>query len=63
MAHHDRMNLAKLIYSMTYGELMAVAGELSAMRGAEVRPKIETQQEFAEALYDWAEANASDANG
>lgn len=63
MPHHDRQNLAKLIYSMPYGELMTVAGELAAMKDEEVRPKIETQQEFADALYDWAEANASDLAG
>lgn len=61
MPNHERMSLAKLIYSMPYGELMAVAKELSDMIDADVRPQIKTQQEFAEALYDWAEATASDS--
>ena len=60
MTHQHRNELAKLIYSMPYGELMAVAGELSDMKDPDVRPKIETKIEFAEALWDWAEATATD---
>jgi hypothetical protein len=60
MAHTHRKNLATLLYNMPYGELMAVAGALAEMRDPDVRPKIETQQEFADALYDWAEAEYED---
>jgi hypothetical protein len=61
MAHHDRDNLAKLIYSMPYGELMAVAGELaSTCVVKEARPQMTTAQDFASLLYAWAEAIASD---
>ena len=61
MAHQDRNNLAKLIYSMPYGELMSVADDLSKMKDAEMRPKIETQEEYASLLYDWAESVATDS--
>lgn len=49
-------DLAAIILALNYGELRAVAGEFSKMIDKEVRPKIETPDEFAEMLFDWAEA-------
>lgn len=51
-----RADLATVILSMNYGELFKVAEELSEMKDEDVRPKIETPQEFAEMLFDWAQA-------
>jgi hypothetical protein len=51
-----RTDLVEVILSMNYGELLAVAEELAKMKDDEVRPKIETPQEYAELLFDWAEA-------
>lgn len=45
------------ILGMTYGDLMEVCGELaSANRDKETRPKLETAEEFASLLHDWADA-------
>lgn len=49
-------DLARVILKMNYRELMNVSGRLSGMVVPDVRPKIETPEEYAEALYDWAEA-------
>ena len=51
-----RADFAECILNMNYRELYAVAAELSGMKDAEVRPRIETPQEYAEMLFDWAEA-------
>lgn len=52
-------DLAKLILQMNYGHLKAVALELSgAAADKESRPKVETPEEFADLLFDWAEGNS-----
>lgn len=51
-----RQYFAEAIMNMNYGTLCAIAKEFSEMIDADVRPKIETPQEFAELLFDWAEA-------
>lgn len=53
-----KRQFAKTILNMNYGTLREVAADLSAMKDEDVRPKIETPEEFAEVLFDWAEANA-----
>jgi hypothetical protein len=60
MEMHTRYDLAQTIMQMNYGELLSVATDLSKMRDAEVRPKIETPEEFANALYDWAESYSNE---
>ena len=55
-----RADLAKLILEMNYGELMGVASSFASMKDEEVRPKVETPQEFAAMLFDWAEAEEYD---
>lgn len=52
--------LAQAILSLTYGELMEIAGELAQMKDPEVRPKIETAEEYAALLHDWADATDDD---
>lgn len=49
-------DLAKVILDMTYGELREVAAEMSKMIEPGVRPKVQTQEDFADMLHDWAEA-------
>lgn len=57
--HQHRQQLARFIYSMPYGELAAVAGELAeACEDKEARPRMESKEDFASLLYDWAEATA-----
>jgi hypothetical protein len=56
MANKD--DLARTITTMSYGELKSVAAALVAMIDKEVRPKLETAEEFADLLYDWAEAQS-----
>lgn len=52
-----RTDLVEAILQMSYGELKSVAHELAAMiEDKEARPKLETAEEFADMLYDWAEA-------
>lgn len=47
--------LADTLTAMTFGDLMDVAGELSSMaESKEVRPKLETAEEFASLLWGWA---------
>lgn len=68
--HHEgetgmktKQDLAELIVGMSYGELKTVAHELaSTVEDKEARPKLETAEEFADLLYDWAEAAAADAS-
>jgi hypothetical protein len=56
-----RADLAGVIMTMNYGELFAVAEALAGMKDEGVRPKIETPQEYAELLFDWAESETSNA--
>jgi len=51
---------AKAILGMTYGGLMEVAAELSEMKEKDVRPKIETPEEYASLLHDWADAQGDE---
>jgi hypothetical protein len=52
-----KKGLARVIVDMTYGELRTVAAELSSTcEDKEARPKMETTEDFAELLYDWAAA-------
>lgn len=56
---HSKADLAKFIVEMNYGELRDVAAELAgACEDKEARPSMKTGQDFAELLFDWAEANA-----
>ena len=53
----SKTGLAKAITEMTYGDLRDVAKELaSTSEDKEARPKLETTEEFAELLHDWAAA-------
>lgn len=55
----SRKDLAECIRYMSYGELKSVAAELaSCCEDKEARPKLETPEEFADLLYDWAEAQS-----
>ena len=56
-------HLACAILSMTYGDLMDVAGEFSdAIADREAWPKgCKTSEEFATLLYNWAEAQEDTA--
>lgn len=55
----DKAELASAILEMSYGGLKAIAAELAeAIKDKEARPKLETAEEFADLLFDWAEANA-----
>lgn len=51
-----KAELAAAILGLTYGSLMEVAAELAKMKEPDVRPKIETPEEYAAMLHDWAEA-------
>jgi hypothetical protein len=54
---NTKRDLADCIVKMNYGELKQVAYELSeTIKDKEVRPKLETSDEFADLLYAWAEA-------
>lgn len=54
---HTKKDLAATILKMNYGALKQVAAELAGtIEDKEARPKLETPEEFAELLYDWAEA-------
>ena len=55
-----KSELAQVILGLPYGTLMEIAGELSQMKEPEVRPKIETPQDYASLLHDWAEATDED---
>lgn len=49
-------DLANVIFNMNHGEMKKVASEMAGMKDEEVRPKIETPEEFADMLFDWAES-------
>lgn len=52
-----RSDLVRAILGLNYGDLKTVASELaSAAADKDARPKLETAEEFADLLYDWAEA-------
>jgi hypothetical protein len=54
---HTRKDLANAIRQMSYAELKAVSIELAdAIKDKDARPKLETAEEFADLLSDWAEA-------
>lgn len=54
-------DVAQVILRLNYGELMALGRELSAMKEPDVRPSIETPEEYAALLFDWAESAATEA--
>ena len=50
-------DLAKIICAMSYGALRQVASELADMcHDKDARPELKTTEQFADMLYDWAEA-------
>lgn len=52
-------DLASVIMDMNYGDLKAVGAALArTIEDKEARPKLETAEEFADLLFDWAEAVA-----
>jgi hypothetical protein len=52
-------DLARAILAMNYGALREVADDLArACKVKEVRPKMESAEDFASLLFDWAEASA-----
>jgi hypothetical protein len=51
-----RNDLIKVLFNMNYGTLKGISQEFASMIDKDVRPKIETPEEFAELLFDWAEA-------
>jgi hypothetical protein len=55
-----KAELAQTILGLTFGTLMEIAGEMSRMKEPSVRPKIETPEEFASMLHDWADATNDD---
>jgi hypothetical protein len=55
-----RKGLANAIVAMNYGDLKSVGASLASMKDAEVRPKIETDDEYASLLFDWAAAEVED---
>lgn len=55
----DKKDLALTIIQMSYGALRDAAAELAAAcEDTEARPQMKTGQDFADLLFDWAEANA-----
>ena len=52
-----KQDFAKLILAFNYGELKGIASDFAAMV-VDKDPRLppETTQDFAELLYDWAEA-------
>lgn len=54
-----REDLVAAITAMNYGALKQVGKELAEMiEDKEARPKLETAEEFADLLFDWAKAYA-----
>jgi hypothetical protein len=51
-AETSRDEMANLILSLSYGELLRVGDALADAKGQ----KLETGADFAKLLYDWAEA-------
>ncbi len=58
----DRSDLAYVITNMNYGTLMSLCGEFAQMceEGNGVREHPKTASDFAEMLFDWAEARIQD---
>lgn len=53
----DRKDVASAILACNYGELKAIGAELAgACADKECRPRLKTPEEFADLLFDWAEA-------
>lgn len=53
----DRNDFVETVLNMPYGQLKQIAYELAeTIKDKEVRPKLETAEEFADLLWDWAEA-------
>ncbi len=52
MSNTTRKDLADAIVSMTYGELVAIG---DAMLDAKRSRRLDTAEEFASVLYDWAD--------
>lgn len=53
----SKRELADCIAGMSYNALKDVANDLSeTIKDKEARPKLETPEEFADLLSDWAEA-------
>lgn len=56
---NTRRDLAETINGMSYHELKALGHELAeTIKDKEARPKLETAEEFADLLADWAEAQS-----
>lgn len=55
-----RKGLAAAIVAMNYGDLKGVGASLASMKDVDVRPKIETADEYADLLFDWAAAEVED---
>lgn len=53
-------DFARVILEMNYGELKSVAASFASMKDEDVRPKIETAEEYADLLFDWAESMRND---
>ncbi|RKE73632.1 hypothetical protein [Pseudorhodoplanes sinuspersici] len=49
--------LARSILALNYGELKSVGKDFAeAIKDKDARPKLDTAEEFADLLFDWAEA-------
>ena len=58
-----RYRLIAAICEMPYGELKQIAHELAeTIKDKEARPKLETAEEFADLLWDWADSNRPGAD-
>lgn len=52
-----RQEFAAAILGMSYGTLKEICADLAAtIEDKEARPKLETAEEFADLLFDWADA-------
>jgi hypothetical protein len=57
----DRTDFVETILNMPYGQLKQIAHELAeTIKDKGARPKLETAEEFADLLWDWADANRAD---
>lgn len=57
----ERSDFVRAVLLMPYGELKQIAHELAeTIKDKEARPKLETAEEFADLLWDWAEAQRVD---
>lgn len=53
-----RNDFIAAVVELPYGELKSIAAELAeTIKDKDARPKLETAEEFADLLYDWAAAN------